>query len=304
MESSPEGVSSAHLGEHYSTLLPNQRGAAAHSTLRQLSNGGIGNGTTQQQVPGPRHEQPSINEALDVFEKQYAAGQAKSLSGIAGRAFLLGITLALAGTTTIWLLWRGETGLWRAPCFVALLALFHFLEFLTTAHYNTPAATITSFLLSSNGSAYTGAHTAALCECLLSYTFNLPNTSSLPLPLPLSLVGILLVVVGQAIRTIAMCQAGTNFNHVVQHRRNPTHRLVTDGIYAVLRHPSYFGFFWWGIGTQLVLGNVVCLLGYAAVLWKFFHARIQGEEELLCNFFGDEYTSYKKRTWVGIPLCG
>lgn len=70
----------------------------------------------------------------------------------------------------------------------------------------------------------------------------------------------------------------------------------------MLRHPSYFGFFWWGIGTQLVCGNTLCLLAYAGVLWKFFSSRIKGEEELLVRFFGDEYVGYRERTWVGIPF--
>ena len=69
----------------------------------------------------------------------------------------------------------------------------------------------------------------------------------------------------------------------------------------MLRHPSYFGFFWWGIGTQLVCGNTLCLAGYAVVLWRFFSRRIEGEEGLLVRFFGDEYVRYRDRTWVGIP---
>ena len=30
--------------------------------------------------------------------------------------------------------------------------------------------------------------------------------------------------------------------------------------------------------------------------------RLAEEEQLLVNFFGDEYVDYKKRTWVGIPM--
>lgn len=55
------------------------------------------------------------------------------------------------------------------------------------------------------------------------------------------------------------------------------------------------------MGTQLVCGNVVCLVAYALVLWRFFDRRIEGEEELLVAFFGEEYVQYRKRTWVGIP---
>lgn len=86
-----------------------------------------------------------------------------------------------------------------------------------------------------------------------------------------------MLVIGQVIRSTAMAQAGTNFNHTVQMQKNYGHELVTDGMYAWLRHPSYFGFFWWGLGTQVVLGNVVCFMGYAVVLWGFFRSRITSE---------------------------
>ncbi|KAL9082083.1 MAG: hypothetical protein Q9159_006732 [Coniocarpon cinnabarinum] len=86
-----------------------------------------------------------------------------------------------------------------------------------------------------------------------------------------------------------MAEAGTNFNHTIQHQRNEGHTLVTSGIYAWFRHPSYFGFFCWGLGTQIVLGNVICLTAYTFVLWAFFNHRISQEESLLVEFFGREY---------------
>ena len=90
-------------------------------------------------------------------------------------------------------------------------------------------------------------------------------------------LGLFLMVLGQAVRSLAMVQAGANFTHTIQRRKREGHVLVTRGVYSVLRHPSYFGFFWWGLGTQLVLGNVVCFLGYAVVLWLFFAERIKSE---------------------------
>ena len=93
----------------------------------------------------------------------------------------------------------------------------------------------------------------------------------------LVITGLVMILVGQIIRSTAMAQAGTNFNHTVQWRRKEDHELVTSGIYAWLRHPSYCGFFWWGLGTQVVLGNGVCFVAYAGVLWVFFEGRIRSE---------------------------
>lgn len=93
-----------------------------------------------------------------------------------------------------------------------------------------------------------------------------------------------MVGLGQGTRTAAMVHAGSNFSHLVQSRKKAGHVLVTGGVYGWLRHPSYFGFFWWGLGTQVVLGNAVCLVGYAIVLWKFFESRIKSEMVLLLFF--------------------
>ncbi|KAL2808825.1 Isoprenylcysteine carboxyl methyltransferase family-domain-containing protein [Aspergillus granulosus] len=235
----------------------------------------------------------------------------KALSGISLRAFLIGTTLGLSFSLTLSLLdlrsiFENPHYLWRLPFFLASLALFHFLEYYVTAAYNTRHATISAFLLTSNGWAYNVAHTSAALECALAYYF-WPRDSYFESTGPICgvklqvVVGLALMAVGQVVRTLAMAQAGTNFNHTVQVERKEGHTLVKHGVYAVLRHPSYFGFFWWGLGTQLVLGNVVCFAGYAVVLWKFFSSRIQREERFLIAFFGDEYVTYRKSTWVGIP---
>ncbi|MCJ1473225.1 hypothetical protein MMC13_001876, partial [Lambiella insularis] len=196
------------------------------------------------------------------------------LPGIALRAVLLGV---IFGTTTIisaLLLLRGNP-IWRASFFLTTLSLFHFLEYYITATYNPPAATAEAFLLSQNGFWYNAAHSSAFMECIIWHTF-WPNFHliSQRFHYPLLALGLSLVVAGQATRTAAMMQAGENFNHTVQHAKKNGHELVTNGVYAYLRHPSYFGFFWWGLGTQLVLGNRICLAAYAVVLWMFFRSRI------------------------------
>lgn len=48
-----------------------------------------------------------------------------------------------------------------------------------------------------------------------------------------------------------MCTAKHNFNHVVQSERSDNHQLVTHGVYSLCRHPSYVGWFYWSIGTQV-----------------------------------------------------
>ncbi|TDZ36278.1 Protein-S-isoprenylcysteine O-methyltransferase [Colletotrichum spinosum] len=237
---------------------------------------------------------------------EYRPHQPKSLSGIALRAFLLGATHLTSLLLTLTILAATSSPYWRLPFFLASLSLFHFLEFWTTAAFNTPHATVHAFLLTANWPAYAIAHLTAFTECLLA-NFFFPASTSFWVPSYLRpllvLAGLLLVVTGQSVRSLAMVTAGESFNHTIQHYKAESHVLVTTGIYAWLRHPSYFGFFWWAIGTQLVMGNLVSLAAYAGVLWYFFSKRIRHEEELLIRFFGEDYVNYRKRVGTLIPFC-
>jgi protein-S-isoprenylcysteine O-methyltransferase len=214
--------------------------------------------------------------APNVLSTDFFPHGKRSLSGIAVRAFCLGMALMLGLVMAAFLAYY-ESRLWRPWLFLSTLSTFHFLEFYTTAAYNTPKAWVASFLLT-NGDQYRQAHTMAFIEtCVTTYFF--PSwQAKVHTPVVFAL-GIVLVVVGQAVRSFAMVQAGTNFNHTVQSKKNDDHELVTTGLYTYFRHPSYFGFFWWGVGTQVMLGNTVCFLGYAAVLWYFFSRRISRKSQ-------------------------
>ena len=65
------------------------------------------------------------------------------------------------------------------------------------------------------------------------------------------------------IRPRPHAQAGSNFDHIVQSNKDSGHQLVTTGVYTYLRHPSYCGWFWWSIGTQVLLCNPLCIVAYA-----------------------------------------
>jgi protein-S-isoprenylcysteine O-methyltransferase len=234
------------------------------------------NPTTPIPPPNGRPYNPPPPTPERPLDPSILPNGSMSLSGISTRAFGLGLVLGLSCMTTIYCLTIQQTPLWRIPFFVSSLCLFHFLEFWVTAQYNTKYADVSSFLLTSNGAAYNIAHGSAMVECVVShYLFGSSSSTILrTVSTTLLFFGILCMVIGQIVRTLAMATAGSNFNHIVQVRRREDHILVTGGIYSLLRHPSYFGFFWWGLGSQLVLQNVVCFVGYALVLWRFFSSRI------------------------------
>lgn len=99
-----------------------------------------------------------------------------------------------------------------------------------------------------------------------------------------------------------MITAGSNFNHIIQSHREEGHILITYGIYAVWRHPSYVGWFWWSVGTQFILLNPICAIGYTIVTWRFFNERVKEEEISLLNFFGEDYVKYQRRVTTGLPF--
>ncbi|MCJ1398305.1 hypothetical protein MMC11_001502 [Xylographa trunciseda] len=257
------------------------------------------NGHANTAAPPPAYP-PAVPPPAGTMVQTTLPSGSRSLAGIAIRAGLLGATFSSALIYTIHLL-NKPSPFWRAPFFLSALSLFHFLEFWCTAQYNPLKADISSFLLTTNGWAYTTAHTCALLECLLWYTF-FPNFRFSFWPeswhYPGLGLGLALLVMGQAIRSAAMVQAGTNFNHTVQFTRKAGHDLVTNGVFAYFRHPSYFGFFWWGLATQMVLGNVLSLLVYAIVLWLFFRARIESE------FFPVPYRRTKNFAFRVKLMCG
>lgn len=116
------------------------------------------------------------------------------------------------------------------------------------------------------------------------------------------IIGGVLCLGGEILRKVSMLTAHSNFNHVVQFTKAKEHELVTWGVYSLMRHPSYVGWFWWSIGTQLILSNPICTILYAMASWKFFSDRIFMEEITLLNFFGEDYHEYQKRVPTGLPF--
>lgn len=139
--------------------------------------------------------------------------------------------------------------------YVALLCGFHVGEFLWSWRFEGKGLTFDAFLLNQNWPEYQLAIVAALVEYAIEAAF-FPSLKSLN---PLSACGLALCLVGLAIRAAGMWTAGSNFAHRIAEQRRPDHMLVRHGIYSVFRHPSYVGWTYWSLGTQLLLCNPVCL---------------------------------------------
>jgi protein-S-isoprenylcysteine O-methyltransferase Ste14 len=110
--------------------------------------------------------------------------------------------------------------------------------------------------------------------------------------------GVALFALGGVLRLAPVFVLGRRFSGLVAIQ--PGHRLVTGGIYGVIRHPSYLGLFvnalGWGLAFRAGVGVLIALLMLIVVL-----ARIAAEERLLQEAFGAEYDAYRARTWRLIP---
>lgn len=116
------------------------------------------------------------------------------------------------------------------------------------------------------------------------------------------LVGLIMTIVGQYFRIAALFTGKTNFTHKIQYNKRKNHVLVKHGVYSICRHPSYFGFFIWSVGIEIMCENPICTVAFTYILFKFFKNRIQIEEKYLIKFFGFEYIKYRREVGILLPF--
>lgn len=111
-------------------------------------------------------------------------------------------------------------------------------------------------------------------------------------------IGVALFLAGGALRLWPVFVLRNRFSGLVAIQ--PEHTLVTNGIYGVIRHPSYMGLLIGSLGWCLAFRSIVGLI-LTALLIPPIIARIRSEEALLQSHFGEEYDAYRKRTSRLIP---
>ncbi len=85
-------------------------------------------------------------------------------------------------------------------------------------------------------------------------------------------------------------------------RIKDNHTLVTEGPYALIRHPMYSSFFLLHIAVFFITAN-----GFIGVTWMLglgliVLLRVNREEAMLVRHFGEEYRTYMRRTGRFLPL--
>jgi protein-S-isoprenylcysteine O-methyltransferase Ste14 len=111
-------------------------------------------------------------------------------------------------------------------------------------------------------------------------------------------IGVMVLAAGSVLRIVPVFILGDRFSGLVAIQ--PGHTLVTNGIYSVIRHPSYLGLLLVSLGWVLAFRSGAGLLLTACLIPPLL-ARIRAEEALLLQQFGDEYQAYRSRTSRLIP---
>jgi len=82
-----------------------------------------------------------------------------------------------------------------------------------------------------------------------------------------------------------------------------TERIVTIGVYSIVRHPQYLGGLLTHIGISFLLSALYSLLSTPLITTLVYLISRKEEEELIKEF-GKEYEDYKKRIPMLIPRLG
>jgi len=105
------------------------------------------------------------------------------------------------------------------------------------------------------------------------------------------LFALMLVISGLAIRYFAIMTLGSAFTVKIEIIKE--HKLKTNGLYQRVRHPSYTGLLQYYVGLGLMMHNLASLLILTVIpLWVVL-VRIEKEEKLLKNHFGEPYLKYQ-----------
>jgi protein-S-isoprenylcysteine O-methyltransferase Ste14 len=92
---------------------------------------------------------------------------------------------------------------------------------------------------------------------------------------------------------------GTNWSVTLEMREG--HRLVTEGIYARVRHPMYLALLVYSAGQVLALPNWIAGPSYLVPFSILLALRLGPEERMMREEFGGEYEAYAARTRRLVP---
>ena len=113
-------------------------------------------------------------------------------------------------------------------------------------------------------------------------------------------IGIIMIIMGLAIRWVAILTLRRLFTVNVAIAAN--HRIISEGIYKYVRHPSYSGSLLSFLGLGVYFSNWLSAIVILLPIMAIFLIRISVEEEALTAQFKKEYMDYCEKTSRLIPF--
>jgi protein-S-isoprenylcysteine O-methyltransferase len=115
----------------------------------------------------------------------------------------------------------------------------------------------------------------------------------------LTWIGTTIMIAGIIFRQYSISVLGKFFTGQVSIQAN--HKLIKEGPYRHIRHPSYLGILIITAGLGIALSNWVSIILCVVLSAIGIIRRIKVEEKELESHFGKQYEDYKKCTWAVIP---
>lgn len=123
--------------------------------------------------------------------------------------------------------------------------------------------------------------------------------ASLSLPLWLCWLGVVMALLGFALLQWAQDTLGKNWSDTPRMMKEQF--LITSGPYHFIRHPIYTAFLLILGSTLLISANWLIGIAWIGMTVLEIASRIGFEENLMLEYFGDQYREYMKRTGRLLP---
>jgi len=114
-------------------------------------------------------------------------------------------------------------------------------------------------------------------------------------------IGLFVYLMFSWIQIWAFKSLGENFSQDILIKKNQ--QLVTKGPFSFIRHPQYFSQILIDIGgAAATLSFIVTPIAIIQIPFIFLRASL--EDKLLLKHFGDDFSSYKKKSGLIFPFIG
>jgi protein-S-isoprenylcysteine O-methyltransferase Ste14 len=123
---------------------------------------------------------------------------------------------------------------------------------------------------------------------------------TIPYPVIAATAGTIMLVAGAVLRRYCFNALGNSFTGTVI--VSPGQRIVQDGVYRFVRHPSYTAALLMFTGVGLALGSWISVVILFVVHCGLYGIRVAVEEKALRETVGEAYLAYSARTKRFIPF--